>query len=113
ATGPGWQTFPAGPHNSGIYFDTNNVPSRFYRIRAVPASLLAPFRVTISQTANPGQVRLTYPVIAGYNYTIESRSSVATGPWQAISGAPHNSGNVVVNTTSPAQFFRVSAAPMP
>lgn len=34
--GIGWQTFTGGPHNSGIYLNTNNLPLRFYRIRAVP-----------------------------------------------------------------------------
>lgn len=33
---PNWQSFPAGPHNSGIYRDTNQVPTRFYRLRAMP-----------------------------------------------------------------------------
>lgn len=34
--GAGWQTFPGGPHNSGVYLSTNNASVRFYRIRAVP-----------------------------------------------------------------------------
>lgn len=34
--GPDWQSFPGGPHNSGLYRDTNNVPIRFYRIVAYP-----------------------------------------------------------------------------
>jgi hypothetical protein len=34
----GWGTFPGGPFNSGLYSDTNTVPIRFYRIRAVPGS---------------------------------------------------------------------------
>lgn len=35
--GPGWQVFAGGPHNSGFYLNTNTVPLRFYRIRAVPS----------------------------------------------------------------------------
>jgi len=36
ASGPAWQAFPNGPHNAGVYFDTNTTPRRFYRLRAVP-----------------------------------------------------------------------------
>lgn len=35
---PTWQAFPGGPHNQGVYRDTNNLPTRFYRLRAVPAN---------------------------------------------------------------------------
>lgn len=108
--GAGWQTFPGGPHNSGIYVDTNGVPTRFYRIRAAPAgSSLAPFRVTIARTATPGQLRLTYPMTAGFNYTIEFRNSL-TAAWQPLPGGPHNSGDVIVNSTN-ASFYRVGATP--
>ncbi len=34
--GADWQSFPNGPHNSGLYRDTNNVTIRFYRILAFP-----------------------------------------------------------------------------
>ena len=35
-----WQMFPGGPHNGGVYSDLNDVPKRFYRIRAVIAPVL-------------------------------------------------------------------------
>jgi len=35
-SGPAWQAFPNGPHNAGVYFDTNTAPRRFYRLRALP-----------------------------------------------------------------------------
>jgi len=108
--GPGWQTFPNGPHNSGVYVDTNSVPVRFYRIRGIPTSALAPFRVDIIPI-NPTQLRLTYPITAGFNYTIELRTNLVTGSWQALTGGPHNSGNVIVTNTSPQLFFRVRATP--
>jgi len=99
AGGAGWQTFPGGPHNSGVYSNTNNAPGRFYRIHAVPAgSSLPPFRVNISRV-NTSQLRLTYPVTAGHNYVIEFRNNLTTGNWQPLPGAPHNSGDVVVNNS--------------
>jgi hypothetical protein len=108
--GPGWQTFANGPHNSGVYIDTNNVPVRFYRIRGVPAGGLAAFQVDIAPVSST-QLRLSYPITAGFNYTIELRTNLVTGSWQALAGGPHNSGNVIVTNTSPQVFFRVSAAP--
>lgn len=113
--GTGWQTFPGGPHNSGVYNDTNNVPRRFYRLRATPTGTvsLTPFRVDVVKTGTPGQLRLMYPVVAGYNYTIEFRASAASGAWQDLPGGPHNSGNVLVNSAGAPQFFRVRAVAGP
>jgi hypothetical protein len=58
-----------------------------------------------------GQLRLTYPVTAGFNYTIEFRNNLTTGGWQTLTGGPHNSGDVIVNNSSGAVFYRVGAAP--
>lgn len=108
--GAGWQTFLGGPHNSGVYGDTNNVPVRFYRIRAVPAgSSLAPFRVNIARFS-ASQVRLTYPVTAGYNYTIEVRNNIMGGSWLPLAGGPHNFGDVIITSTGGPVFYRVRAS---
>lgn len=108
--GTGWQTAAGGPYNSGVYVETNNVALRFYRVRALLAAALAPFRVDISRVA-PSQVRLTYPVTAGFNYTIELRTNLVAGSWQSLAGGPHNSGNVIVTNSAPMLFFRVNALP--
>ena len=108
--GPGWQTFPNGPHNSGVYVETNGVPVRFYRIRGVPAGGLAAFRLDITQL-NATQLRLTYPIAAGFNYTIESRTNLVTGSWQPWPGGPHNTGNEIVTNAGARLFFRVGALP--
>lgn len=108
--GPGWQTFPNGPHNSGVYLETNNVPVRFYRIRGIPAGALAAFRLDITPL-NATQLRLTYPVAVGFNYTVESRTNLLTGSWQPLPGGPHNSGNVSVTNATAQLFFRVGAIP--
>ena len=108
--GTGWQTAAGGPYNSGVYVETNSVPMRYYRVRAVPAGGLAAFHVDIARVA-PGQVRLTYPITAGFNYTIESRTLLAAGTWQPLPGGPHNSGNVILTNAAVQQFFRVGALP--
>ncbi len=105
----GWQIFPGGPHNSGVYVDTDPPTPRFYRLLVVPHGFLSSFRVDIQLTAIPGQVRLIYPVMAGYNYTVEYRANLASGTWQPLPGGPHNSGNLVVNAGNPSRFFRVRA----
>lgn len=108
--GTGWQTAAGGPYNSGVYVETNNVSTRYYRVRAVPAGALAAFVVNIVRVA-PGQVRLTYPITPGFNYTIETRTSLAAGSWAALPGGPHNSGNVIVTNAAAQLFFRVGGLP--
>ena len=110
--GTGWQPAAGGPYNSGVYIEINNLPTRFYRVRAVPAgtAVLAPFRVDIARVV-PGQVRLTYPITAGFNYTIETRTNLVAGSWAALAGGPHNSGNVIVTNAASPLFFRVGALP--
>jgi len=108
--GVGWQTFAGGPHNSGLYRDTNNVSERFYRLR-LAASTFGPFPLHIARTATPSQLRLSFPTVTGYNYTVEFRSNVATGIWQPLPGAPHNSGAVNVDNNGSQSFYRVRASP--
>jgi hypothetical protein len=105
--GVDWQAFPGAPHNSGLYRDTNSVPARFYRLRLAPAGTLAPFLLDIVRTAIPGQLRLTFPTVTGYNYAVESRSNAATGTWQTLGGVPHNSGVVNVDNNGSQSFYRV------
>ena len=110
--GSGWQPAAGGPYNSGVYIETNNIATRFYRVRAMPAgtAVLSPFRVDIARVV-PGQVRLTYPITAGINYTIETRTNLVAGNWVPLAGGPHNSGNVIVTNAATPLFFRVGALP--
>lgn len=54
-----------------------------------------------------GRLQLSYAPCAGRTHTVESRTLVEGGPWQALPGAPHNSGSVVVTNSQPRQVFRV------
>ncbi len=105
----GWQIFPGGPYNSGIYVDIDPPSPRFYRVLVVPRGFLSSFRVDIQPTATPGQLRLLFPVMTGFNYTVEYRDALAMGTWQSLPGGPHNSGNIIVNAGNPTRFFRVRA----
>ena len=59
-----------------------------------------------------GSLKLTFTPSPGWTYTVESRTALGdkTG-WQALPGAPHNSGSVTVtNNTGTTRFFRVRAS---
>jgi hypothetical protein len=60
----------------------------------------------------PGQtLLLTFTPCAGYNHTVEARSTLNGGSWQALPGTPHNSGSVTVTNATSTRFFRVAASP--
>lgn len=112
----GWRALPGAPHNSGSVTVTNNVPSRFYRVAAAVAGPLSDLRLSIAPLSpGPGSSRrmsLTYPITAGYNYTIEFKDSLAlANSWQPLPGAPHNSGNITVTNTISQRFYRLKATP--
>ena len=59
-----------------------------------------------------GTLHLTFAPCLGRNHIVEFRSALGDVPaWQALPGAPHNSGSVMVTNTTAQRFFRVSASP--
>ena len=55
---------------------------------------------------------LTFGPCLGRNHIVEFRSALGDVPgWQALPGAPHNSGSVTVTNTTTQRFFRVRASP--
>jgi hypothetical protein len=61
----------------------------------------------------PGQpLLLTFTPCPGFNHTVQFVNQLTTGAnWQALPGAPHNSGSVTVTNTGPIRFFRVMTTP--
>jgi len=53
--------------------------------------------------------QLQFAPCPGKTHTVEARAALGTGTWQALPGAPHNSGSVTVTNTTPQRFFRVRA----
>lgn len=53
---------------------------------------------------------ITFNLLAGRNHVVEFRDSLVAGAgWQALPGAPHNSGTVVDDSTAGTRFYRVKA----
>jgi hypothetical protein len=79
----------------------------------VSGNIQAP-RLTIvlgrnAQTQNP-EVTLKFTPAAGINYFIEASDSLGpAASWQPLSGAPHNSGQIVDPASAQHRFYRVRA----
>jgi hypothetical protein len=57
-------------------------------------------------------VTLSFPTAPGFNYTAQFRDQLTGGTgWQAVPGAPHNSGTAFQLNTIGTRFYRVSIAP--
>jgi len=54
-----------------------------------------------------GRLQLQFTPCAGRNHTVEARFPIESGTWQALPGAPHNSGSVTVTNTLARRVFRV------
>jgi len=112
--GIGWQALPGAPHNSGSAFQLSTSASKFYRV-LVGGGPLPNTRVSVSVTNAPGGakgVTLGFPTQAGFNYTAQYRDQLTGGTgWQALPGAPHNSGSAFQLSTTGSRFYRVMIAP--
>lgn len=57
-----------------------------------------------------GRYQLTFSPCPNYTHTVESRAALGDlAGWQALPGAPHNSGVVTITNTGPARLYRVHA----
>ena len=70
-------------------------------------TLLAPLRLEWIAAAGPvaSHARLTYGVHAAADFRLESTDSLATGTWQPLPGAPHNSGVWLDFAGGPRRFL--------
>ena len=60
-----------------------------------------------------GDLELSFPLCAAINHTVESRSALGgDAVWQALPGAPHNSGVVTIPAPTVSQYFRVRIDPV-
>jgi hypothetical protein len=54
------------------------------------------------------RLTITFPTAAGHDYTVEARNTLAaSSPWQALPGAPHNSGSVTDTNSLQQRFYRL------
>jgi hypothetical protein len=60
--------------------------------------------------AGQNQVTISFPTVPSRTYTVEFRENLsATAGWQALPGAPHNSGTVRETNSVPSRFYRIRA----
>lgn len=65
----------------------------------------------IIRLPNGTQAQLSFTPCPGRTHTIEGLTAIdGVATWQALPGAPHNSGSVTVNLSGPQRFFRVRVA---
>ena len=75
-------------------------------------SATAPCRPLLSAAFNSlaggtNRVALTFTPCTGHTNTVEFRDSLSTGIWQALPGAPHNTGSVTDTNKVPTRYYRV------
>lgn len=92
--------------------NTETAPAVADAVTTVAADCVSDVRLTIDHSALPeGQgerITLSYPVLPGRNYTVESRDSLDEGvSWQPLPGAPHNTGIVIETNILSQRFYRV------
>jgi len=69
-----------------------------------------PAAIKLAITRQPGSVLLTFQPQAGIDHTVQFSDTLLPSSWQALPGAPHNSGEITDTTTTgvPRRFYRVA-----
>ena len=81
----------------------------------VTNSVPCPLSLVVTPLAGGGRpggtFQLSFSPCPGRTHTVEARAALGDIPgWQALPGAPHNSGVVIVTNTTTTRFFRVRAS---
>jgi hypothetical protein len=71
-------------------------------------------RITVLLGQNPQthapEITIKFTPIAGTNYFVEATDNLGpNASWQALPGAPHNSGQITDSASAPHRFYRVRA----
>lgn len=102
--------FLVAPVGGGNPSEGGSYTTAFADLQVTAGSICSPV-LTIVALPGGTQARITFTPCAGRTHTLESLSAIdGVATWQPVAGAPHNSGNVVVNTTGPQRFYRLSVA---
>ena len=64
-----------------------------------------------TSVSSPAKVMLTFSPCPGQTHFVEFTNDLGSNSWQALPGAPHNSGSVTDNITGTRRFYRVRLAP--
>jgi hypothetical protein len=79
----------------------------------VTAPLCTPALSAAYSRLSPGtnRISLTFVPCPGHTNVVEYRDSLVAGAWQALPGAPHNSGSVTDTNSVTARFYHVRISP--
>jgi hypothetical protein len=84
--------------------DCGNVRNCSFEVRLFPFVRMY-LQEALSENSN--EMAITYEIRPNFNYIVETRDDLITGPeWQALPGSPHNSGMVLHTSTVPRCVFR-------
>ena len=105
--------FQVAPTGGGAAYIGGDYSAAFADL-SVTSSIPCALNLTVirlSGSGGPGGTfQLSFSPCPNYTHTVQSRGALGdvTG-WQALPGAPHNSGVVLVTNTGPSRFYRVLA----
>ena len=104
--------FLVAPKGGGQPYIGGDYSAALVNLNVITSAPCTPqLHVTDLSPGPGGFLLLTFTPCPSRNNTVESRSSLSNGvPWQALPGAPHNSGSVTVTNSSSPRFFRVRAS---
>ncbi len=107
-TGAGLSTdFLVAPIGGGAPYEGGSYAVAFADLQVTAGSLCNPV-LQIVRLAGGTQARITFTPCAGRTHTLESLSAIdGVAVWQTVAGAPHNSGNVVVNLAGALRIYRL------
>ena len=99
--------FLVAPIGGGAPNEGGSYAVAFADLQVTAGDICAPV-LQIARLAGGTQARITFTPCAGRTHTLESLSAIdGVAVWQTVAGAPHNSGNVVVNITGAQRFYRL------
>ena len=107
-TGAGLSSdFLVAPIGGGAAYEGGSYAAAFADLQVTAGNICAPV-LQIIRLAGGTQARLTFTPCAGRTHTLESLSAIdGVAVWQTVAGAPHNSGNVVVNLAGALRIYRL------
>ena len=74
-----------------------------------PVMLPDPDEMMLSVTSEAGGARIQFAVEAGLDYRVEYSDTLLPGTWLPLTGAPHNTGDLLDATAVgvPRRFYRL------
>lgn len=99
--------FIVAPIGGGDFYRGGSYATAFVDLQVTGGAACAPV-LQIARLAGGTQARLTFTPCAGRTHFVEGLTAIdGVATWQVLPGAPHNTGDVVVNLTGGMRIFRV------